>query len=61
MNILIILASYNGVKYIKEQVDSILTQEGVNVTLKIFDDGSKDGTVDLVSSWKEHELSLIHI
>lgn len=55
MNILIILASYNGVKYIKEQVDSILNQEGVNVTLKIFDDGSKDGTVDLVSSWKERD------
>lgn len=55
MNILIILASYNGVKYIEEQVDSILNQEGVNVTLKIFDDGSKDGTVDLVSSWKESD------
>ena len=53
MNILIILASYNGVKYIEEQVDSILNQEGVDVTLKIFDDGSKDGTVNLVSSWKE--------
>jgi rhamnosyltransferase len=43
------------VKYIEEQVDSILNQEGVNVTLKIFDDGSTDGTVDLVSSWKKHE------
>ena len=55
MKILIILASYNGVKYIEEQVDSILNQEGVDVTLKIFDDGSKDGTVDLVSSWKERD------
>jgi rhamnosyltransferase len=55
LKVLVILASYNGVKYIKEQVDSILTQEGVNVALKIFDDGSTDGTVDLVSSWKEHE------
>lgn len=55
MKVLIILASYNGVKYIKEQVDSILNQEGVYVTLKIFDDGSKDGTVDLVSSWEERD------
>jgi rhamnosyltransferase len=55
LKVLVILASYNGVKYIKEQVDSILKQEGVNVVLKIFDDGSTDGTVDLVSSWKEHE------
>ena len=59
MNILIILASYNGVKYIEEQVDSILNQEGVNVTLKVFDDRSKDGTVDLVASWKErYQLQL---
>ena len=60
MNILIILASYNGVKYIKEQVDSILNQVGVHVTLKIFDDGSKDGTVSLISSWKQYDrLELI--
>ena len=50
MNILIILASYNGVKYIEEQVDSILNQEGVNVTLLVFDDGSNDGTIDLLFS-----------
>ncbi len=60
MKILIILASYNGEKYIKEQVDSILNQVEVNVTLKIFDDGSKDGTVNLVSTWKQYEqLELI--
>jgi rhamnosyltransferase len=55
MNILIILASYNGEKYIKEQVDSILNQVGVNVTIRIFDDASKDGTVNLVSSWRQNE------
>ncbi|MEY4964028.1 MAG: hypothetical protein RLZZ323_1347 [Bacteroidota bacterium] len=60
MKVLVILASYNGVKYIKEQVDSILNQEGVHVTLKIFDDGSMDGTVSLISSWKQYErLELI--
>lgn len=50
MNILIILASFNGVKYIKQQIDSIISQEGVNIDLKIFDDGSTDGTVELISS-----------
>jgi rhamnosyltransferase len=55
LKVLVILASYNGVKYIEEQIDSIFAQEGVHVTLKIFDDGSKDGTVNLVSSWKKHE------
>lgn len=50
MNILIILASFNGVKHIKQQIDSILSQEDVNIDLKIFDDGSTDGTVELISS-----------
>ena len=50
MNILIILASFNGVKHIKQQIDSILSQKDVNIDLKIFDDGSSDGTVELISS-----------
>jgi rhamnosyltransferase len=50
MNFLVILASFNGVKYIEEQISSILTQEDVNVTLLVFDDGSNDGTIDLLFS-----------
>lgn len=48
--ILVILASYNGVKYIEEQISSILTQEDVNITLFVFDDGSNDGTIELLVS-----------
>lgn len=50
MNILVVLASYNGIKYIKEQIDSILTQEGVNVSLNIYDDCSNDGTLEFIVS-----------
>lgn len=50
MNFLVILASFNGVKYIEEQIFSILTQEDVNVTIFVFDDGSTDGTIDLLYS-----------
>lgn len=61
MKVLVILASYNGVKYIEEQIDSIIAQMGVNVTLKIFDDCSNDGTVELVSTLKKYEqVQLIH-
>lgn len=55
MKVLVILCSYNGVKYIEEQIDSIIDQTGVNLTLKIFDDGSKDGTVELVTSLYKYE------
>lgn len=61
MKVLVILASYNGVKYIEEQIDSIIAQMGVNVTLKIFDDCSNDGTIELVSTLKKYEqVQLIH-
>ena len=50
MNILVVLASYNGIKYIKEQIDSILTQKGVNVSLNIYDDCSNDGTLEFIVS-----------
>lgn len=53
MRILVVLASYNGEKYIKEQLDSLLCQEGVDVTIVVFDDVSKDETVSKVSAYSE--------
>lgn len=50
MKILVILASYNGVKYIEDQINSIIKQEGVIITLLVFDDRSNDGTIELLHS-----------
>ena len=44
----VMLSSYNGEKYIAEQIDSILRQTGVSVTLAIRDDGSSDGTGEIL-------------
>ena len=43
-NILILLATYNGMNWIEEQIDSLLSQTSVNVELLISDDCSDDGT-----------------
>jgi rhamnosyltransferase len=48
MKILVILASYNGEKYIEEQIDSILNQESICLDLIIFDDASTDNTCDFL-------------
>lgn len=48
----ILMSSYNGAKYIREQIDSIIAQSFVDWTLYIRDDGSTDGTVDII---KEYE------
>lgn len=46
--VLVMLASYNGETYIAEQIDSILAQQNVDVSLLIRDDGSTDGTLELL-------------
>jgi rhamnosyltransferase len=44
-NIYILMATYNGEKYIEEQIDSILNQTYKDWTLIIHDDNSKDNAV----------------
>lgn len=43
------LASYNGEKYIKEQIESILQQLSVNDELIVSDDGSTDHTLSIIA------------
>ncbi|QJE00899.1 glycosyltransferase [Massilia forsythiae] len=52
--VLILLATYNAGPWLKEQLNSILSQEDVEVHVLIGDDQSKDGTRDLIDfEWKE--------
>ncbi|EKT4525827.1 glycosyltransferase [Flavobacterium psychrophilum] len=48
MKILVILASYNGEEYIIEQIQSILSQKNVDVSISVFDDMSNDSTVEIL-------------
>lgn len=47
----VLMSSYNGERYIREQIDSILAQKDVDVTLFVRDDGSTDDTVTIVRSY----------
>ena len=49
--IAILLAAYNGKQYIQEQIDSILNQEDVEVTIFISIDTSTDGTREWLESF----------
>jgi rhamnosyltransferase len=44
--VLVLLATFNGLPYLPEQVQSILTQRDVDVRLVALDDGSTDGTLE---------------
>ena len=45
----VVLAAYNGSRWIQEQIASIFAQQGVDVTLFISVDSSTDGTEALVN------------
>lgn len=46
----IVLATYNGAKYIREQIESIQRQTVQEWTLIVRDDGSTDQTLDIIRS-----------
>lgn len=56
----VLMSTYNGEKYLLEQIESILNQENVLVSLLVRDDGSKDNTIKILKSYeKEEKLKLI--
>ena len=50
--IVVLMCTYNGEKHIREQIDSILCQQGVDVSLLVRDDGSKDGTMKILGEYE---------
>lgn len=55
----IALATYNGEKYLKEQIDSLLVQTYENFELVISDDGSTDATQSILEDYvsKDNRVS----
>lgn len=51
--IAILIATYNGEKYLKEQLDSIFTQSYQNFKLYISDDCSVDSTVEIIKEYQQ--------
>ncbi|MSV25949.1 glycosyltransferase [Selenomonas sp. WCA-380-WT-3B 3/] len=47
----VLMSTYNGEKYIREQLDSIFYQQGVSVRLFVRDDGSTDKTLKILREY----------
>ncbi len=54
----VLLSTYNGERFLKEQIDSIIAQEGVKVRILVRDDGSSDSTLQILHQYGER-LTLI--
>ncbi len=55
MNVLvnIVMATYNGEKYIAEQIESLLKQNYKNWTLTLHDDNSSDKTIEIIRTYQQ--------
>ena len=48
----VLLATFNGELYLSEFLDSLVQQQGVKIHLRVSDDGSADGTLNIIDSYK---------
>jgi glycosyltransferase involved in cell wall biosynthesis len=53
------MASFNGEKYIKEQISSILVQLALEDELIISDDGSTDKTINIIREFDDKRIKLV--
>ena len=51
----ILMATYNGEKYLSEQIGSIISQSYENWRLLIRDDNSKDNTVSIIEKYEKED------
>ena len=58
-NVQILLATYNGARFIREQLDSLFNQTYQNFTILIRDDGSTDNTMQIVKEYEQKYPSKI--
>lgn len=55
----VLLPVYNGEKYLKETVDSILLQSYANFEFLIIDDGSTDESIKIIESFKDQRIRVL--
>lgn len=53
------MATYNGERFVKQQIESILAQLGIEDELIISDDGSMDSTVSIIESFHDPRIKLL--
>ena len=52
----VVMCCYNAEKYIAETIESVLNQTYTNFEFIIWNDGSNDGTEQIVKSYKDHRI-----
>lgn len=56
----VLMPVYNGEKYLREAIESILNQTYKDFEFLIINDGSTDGTVEIIESYDDSRIRLVH-
>lgn len=51
--VLVLMSTYNGEKYLREQLDSIINQRNVEIEILVRDDGSTDSTINILKEYEK--------
>lgn len=51
VSVVVIMSTYNGMRYLREQLDSLLSQEGLDVMIWVRDDGSSEPTRRILTEY----------
>lgn len=60
VTVAVLMSTYNGEETLNQQIDSVLAQSDVNVSLFIRDDGSTDGTKRIINDYS-NQYNNIHV
>src|SRR5215471_3351125 len=52
----VVLSSYNHAKYLRQSIDSVLSQDFSDFELIIWDDASTDNSWEIISSYKDGRI-----
>lgn len=53
MSVIVLMSTYNGEKYLSQQLDSLINQSLKPDKILIRDDGSSDNTIDIINEYKK--------
>lgn len=53
-DVAILLTTFNGQLFLRDQLDSLVTQVGVSIHIYVFDDGSTDDTIHILQAYSEN-------
>jgi len=55
----VLMAVYNGASFLKESIQSILSQSYKDLELLIIDDGSDDGSLEIINSFTDKRIRVL--